>query len=149
MIILKPDCVQRNLIGEIVSRFEKKGLKIVGMKMLHLNDEILVEHYAHIADKPFFPGVRDFMKASPVIVMALEGFEAISVIRLILGVTKSRIADVGSIRGDFSMSVAANLVHASDSADAAKTELARFFTPTELFDYQRIDVDFLYAPDEK
>lgn len=149
LIILKPDCVQRNLVGEIISRFEKKGLKIVGMKMLHLDDEILKKHYAHLADKPFFPGIQKFMKSSPVIVLVLEGFEAIETLRLLLGQTKGRTADVGSIRGDFSMSVQANLVHASDSLENAKNEIERFFAPVELFDYQRIDTDFLYASDER
>jgi nucleoside-diphosphate kinase len=149
LVILKPDCVQRNLVGEIISRLEKKGLKIVGIKMVHLSDEVLKEHYAHIAEKPFYPSVKEFMQASPVMVMALEGFEVVEVLRLILGQTKGRTADVGSIRGDYSMSVAANLVHASDSVENAKIEINRFFKAEELFDYKRIDVDFLYTSDEK
>lgn len=149
LIILKPDCVQRALVGEIISRFERKGLKIVGMKMFHMNDELISKHYEHLVEKPFFPGIKNFMQSSPVVYMVLEGFEAIETLRLILGQTKGRTADVGSIRGDLSMSVQANLVHASDSAENAKKEIERFFKPEELFDYKRIDVDFLYAPDEK
>lgn len=149
LIILKPDCVQRALVGEIIARFERKGLKIVGMKMFHMNDELISKHYEHLADKPFFPGIKSFMQSSPVVYLVLEGFEAIETLRLLLGQTKGRTADVGSIRGDFSMSVQANLVHASDSAENAAKEIERFFKPEELFDYKRIDVDFLYAPDEK
>lgn len=149
LIILKPDCVQRALVGEIISRFERKGLKIVGMKMFHMNDELISKHYEHLTSKPFFPGIKSFMQSSPVMFMVLEGVEAIDTLRLILGQTKGRAADVGSIRGDLAMSVQANLVHASDSAENAAKEIERFFKPEELFDYARIDVDFLYAPDEK
>lgn len=149
LIILKPDCVQRALVGEIISRFERKGLKIVGMKMFHMNDDLISKHYEHLASKPFFPGIKKFMQSSPVIYMVLEGVEAIDTLRLILGQTKGRAADVGSIRGDLAMSVQANLVHASDSVENAAKEIERFFKPEELFDYARIDVDFLYAPDEK
>jgi nucleoside-diphosphate kinase len=149
LILLKPDCVQRNLVGEITTRLERKGLKIVGMKMIHLNDEVLVEHYSHIADRPFFPEVRDFMKSSPVVAMALEGHSAIDMVRRLLGATSGREADIGTIRGDYSVSVAANLVHASDSPESAEAELKRFFADEELFDYQRVDVDFIYMPDEK
>ena len=104
LIIIKPDAVQRNLIGEIVGRFEKKGLKIVGLKMMSVEDATLEEHYAHIKDKPFFPGIRDFMKSSPVVVIALEGVNAISAIRLLVGPTKAWEANAGTIRGDFSLS---------------------------------------------
>lgn len=149
LVLLKPDCVQRNLIGEIISRFEKKGLKIVAMKMMSLNDEVLKEHYSHIADKPFFPGLANFMKSSPVIALGLEGHSAVEVVRTIVGATSGRKADVGSIRGDYSVSVSANLVHASDSPEAAEAEIKRFFSEQDLFDYNRVDVDFLYAEDEK
>ena len=145
LIIFKPDAVQRNLVGEIISRFERKGLKIIGLKMMHVSDVILEEHYAHIKDKPFFPGIRDFMKSSPVVVMAVSGINAVSAIRLIVGPTKGFEADAGSIRGDFSMSVQSNLVHASDSVEAGVSEIARFFEEDELFTYQKIDTDFVYA----
>lgn len=145
LIIIKPDAVQRNLIGEIVGRFEKKGLKIVGLKMMSVEDATLEEHYAHIKDKPFFPGIRDFMKSSPVVVIALEGINAISAIRLLVGPTKAWEANAGTIRGDFSLSTQSNIVHASDSIENGILEVERFFAQEELFTYQKIDTDFVYA----
>ncbi len=149
LIIIKPDALNRSLVGEIVRRFEKKGLKIVGMKMIRLDDKILKEHYAHLADKPFFPRIADFMKKWPVIVMAVEGLEAVESVRLITGETLGRKADAGTIRGDFSMSVQANIVHASDSLESAQTEIKRFFREEELFDWERIDLEVIYAEDER
>jgi nucleoside-diphosphate kinase len=145
LIIIKPDAVQRNLVGEIITRFEKKGLKIVGLKMMNVEDAVLEEHYAHIKDKPFFPGIRDFMKACPVIVMALEGINAVSAIRLLVGPTKAWEANAGTIRGDFSLSTQSNIVHASDSPEAGIEEVSRFFKNEEIFEYQEIDTDFIYA----
>lgn len=145
LIIIKPDAVQRNLIGEIVSRLEKKGLKIVGMKMMNVEDATLEEHYAHIVDKPFFPGIRDFMKASPVVVLAVAGINAVSAIRLLVGPTKAWEATAGTIRGDFSLSTQSNIVHASDSIENGEVEVKRFFTDDEIFTYNKIDTDFVYA----
>lgn len=145
LIIIKPDAVQRNLIGEIISRLERKGLKIIGTKMMSIEDALLEEHYAHIKDKPFFPGIRDFMKACPVIVMAVEGINAVSALRLIVGPTKAWEATAGTIRGDFSLSTQSNLVHASDSVEAGEEEVKRFFNQDEIFEYQKIDTDFVYA----
>jgi nucleoside-diphosphate kinase len=149
LIIMKPDAVQRNLLGDIIQRFEKKGLKIVGLKMMQLDDVLLREHYLHHVDRPFFKGLSDFMKSSPVVVMALEGVEAIDSVRLIVGPTNSRKADAGSIRGDFSMSMQCNIIHASDSAENAKDEIKRFFDENEVFSYKKITDDFVYAGDEK
>ena len=149
LIIIKPDAVQRNLVGEMIARFEKKGLKITGLKMMNVEDAVIEEHYAHIKDKPFFPGIRDFMKSSPVIVMALEGVNAISSVRMLVGVTKGWAADAGTIRGDFSLSTQSNLVHASDSVETRVIEIARFFKEGELFEYQKIDTDFVYAEHKK
>ncbi len=149
LIIFKPDTIQRNLVGEIMNRFERKGLKIIGLKMISLQDTLIEEHYAHIKDKPFFPGIRDFMKATPVIVMALRGVNAISVIRLLVGPTKGYEADAGSIRGDFSMSTQSNIVHASDSVENGEVEVNRFFKKEELFEYEKIDTDFVYAEYKK
>lgn len=145
LIIIKPDAVQRNLVGEIVSRFERKGLKIIGLKMISVEDAVLEEHYAHIKDKPFFPGIRDFMKSSPVIVMAIEGINAVSAIRLLVGPTKAWEANAGTIRGDFSLSTQSNIVHASDSVEAGVLEISRFFTEDEIFSYTKIDTDFVYS----
>ena len=149
LIILKPDAVQRNLIGEIIGRFERKGLKIIGVKMMSIEDALLDEHYAHIKDKPFYPGVRDFMKACPVIVMAVEGINAISAIRLIVGPTKAWEATAGTIRGDFSLSTQSNIVHASETIEAGEIEVKRFFNKDEIFEYKKIDTDFVYAEHKK
>lgn len=145
LIILKPDAIQRNLVGEVISRFERKGLKIIGLKMMTVEDTIVEEHYAHIKDKPFFPGIKNFMQSSPVVVMALEGVNAVSAIRLIVGPTKGYEADAGSIRGDFSLSTQSNIVHASDTVENGVTEVKRFFKDEELFNYKKVDTDFIYA----
>ncbi|MDP3970372.1 MAG: nucleoside-diphosphate kinase [bacterium] len=149
LIIVKPDALQRNLLGEIVSRFERKGLKIAGMKMMAIDDVMIESHYEHHVDKPFFEGLKKYMQSSPVVVMAVEGYEAIDAIRLIVGPTKGREADAGSIRGDFAMSVQYNIVHASDSAENAEAEVARFFKDDELFDYRKVDFDYIYGEDER
>lgn len=148
LIIIKPDALNRSLVGEIISRFEKKGLKLVGMKMIQLTDDLLKEHYGHLADKPFFPRIARFMKGWPVVVLVLEGLEAVDSVRLITGETSGRKALAGTIRGDFSMSIQANIVHASDSVDNAEKEIKRFFKPEEIFDWKRLDFEVLYAEDE-
>lgn len=145
LIILKPDAVQRNLVGQIITRFEYKGLKIAGIKMMSIEDTLIDEHYAHLIDKPFFPGIRDFMKTCPVIVMAIEGINAVSAIRLIVGPTKAWEANAGTIRGDFSLSTQSNIVHASESVEAGEIEVKRFFKKDEIFEYKKIDTDFIYA----
>src|SRR5690606_16989168 len=117
--------------------------KIIGMKMMQIEDVLLEEHYLHIKDKPFFAELAKFMKSSPVVVMALSGIGAISAIRLIVGPTKGYEADAGSIRGDFSMSTQSNIVHASDSIESAKEEIKRFFKEEEMFDYEKIDSYFV------
>lgn len=139
VVILKPDALHRNLIGDIIRRFEYKGLKIVGLKMAVLDDMKLDEHYAHHKDKPFFESLKTFMKESPVVIMALEGADAVQSVRLLAGDTKGADADAGTIRGDFAISVQNNLVHTSDSPEAAEQEIARFFDADELFAYKRID----------
>ncbi|HQU08247.1 MAG: nucleoside-diphosphate kinase [Parcubacteria group bacterium 21-54-25] len=145
LIILKPDAVHRGVMGEVIARFERKGLKVVGMKMIQLKDAMLDAHYAHIADKPFFGGIKKFMQTSPVVVMALSGVGAVDATRLIVGPTKGYEAPAGTIRGDFSLSTQSNLVHASDSVENGAVEVARFFTEDELFDYKRNDFDFINA----
>lgn len=145
LIILKPDAVHRGLVGEVVSRFERKGLKIVGMKMVSLEDALIDAHYAHIKDKPFFGGIKTFMKTSPVIVMALSGIGAVAATRIIVGPTKGYEAPAGTIRGDLSLSTQSNLVHASDSVETAAAEVARFFKDEELHDYGRNDFNYINA----
>ncbi|MBQ1909668.1 MAG: nucleoside-diphosphate kinase [Bacteroidaceae bacterium] len=148
LVLLKPSTVQRALIGEIISRFEKKGLRIAGMKMMQLDDKILEEHYAHLVEKPFFPSLKASMKKTPVVAMCLEGVDAIAVVRYLTGYTNGRKADAGTIRGDYCMSNQQNIVHASDSPTAAANELARFFRPEEIYDLRDLNMDRLYAVDE-
>lgn len=148
LVLLKPDAIQRGLIGQIVQRFERKGLKLVAMKMMCLEEAVLREHYAHIADKSFYPGVEKFMKSSPVIAMVWEGLEVVETVRLITGITKARSAEAGSIRGDFAMSVSCNVIHASDSLEAAEKEVKRFFKEDEIHEYYKSEYVHVYGEDE-
>ena len=148
LVLVKPDAIVRGLIGRIVTRFEEKGLKLTGVKFMKLSDALLNEHYAHLADKPFFPGTRSFMQSTPVIAMCWEGLDSVETIRRLCGITKSREAAPGTIRGDFAMSVQANLVHASDSVETAKTEVRRFFTESELLEYEWPAIGSIYSKDE-
>lgn len=146
LIILKPDAIQRSFLGEVIHRFERKGLKINGLKMIQLEDVILEEHYGHIKDKPFFGGIKAYMKSAPVVVMALSGIGAVDAVRVIVGPTKSAEAPAGTIRGDFAMSMQSNIVHASDSIENGKAEIARFFKAEELFnDYQKVGQEMVYS----
>lgn len=149
LVIIKPGAVQRELIGEIITRFERKGLRLAGMKMIQLDDAILAEHYAHLTDKPFFPTIAASMKASPVIVCCWSGVDAVQVVRNMTGVTNSRNAQPGTIRGDFGMSMQENIIHTSDSVENAAIELARFFRREEIFDYGKATHAFVYSKDEK
>lgn len=135
LILFKPDAIQKHLVGQALSRFEAAGLKIRGIKMLQFGDALLKEHYAHIADKPFFPEVQKFMQATPIIALALEGEGAILRVRDLLGPTDSRKAAKGTIRGDLGVDVMKNVCHASDSPEAAAAELKRFFGSDGLFNY--------------
>lgn len=148
LAILKPSAVERGLVGEIIKRIQQKSLIISGMKMMQLNEGILREHYAHLVDKPFFPSIVKSMTATPVIVMCLKGVDAVQVFRNLTGVTNGRQAAPGTLRGDFCMSGQANIVHASDSVENAKIEVARFFKDDEIFDWNPQDIDFYYGPDE-
>ncbi len=149
LVLLKPCTLQRGLAGEIISLFEKKGLKICGMKMMQLSDELLSEHYAHLSGKPFFQRVKDSMMAAPVVAMCLEGVDAIQAVRALAGPTNGRNAAPGTIRGSYCMSFQENIVHASDSAEAAETELRRFFRREEIFEWKLCTFDYLYANDER
>ena len=148
LIILKPSAVQRGLIGEIINRFERKGLLLTGLKMVWLSDELLSDHYAHLKDKPFFQRVKDSMNVCPVVVCCWKGKDAVKVVRMLTGVTNSREALPGTIRGDYSMSMQENIIHASDSPETAAVELQRFFNADELFDYDLNLISNLYANDE-
>ncbi|RYD23206.1 MAG: nucleoside-diphosphate kinase [Verrucomicrobiaceae bacterium] len=139
LILFKPDAVAKNLTGTVLARFQEQGFLIRGIKMMRLSDEILAEHYSHIAAMPFFPSVRGFMQEAPVIALALEGENVISRVRDLLGPTDSTVAPAGTIRGDFGFKDAdakmRNVCHASDSVEAAQAELKRFFKDDELFSY--------------
>ena len=148
LVLLKPCTVQRSLIGEIISIFERKGLRIAGLKMMQLDDAILAEHYAHLVDRPFFPGLKESMMATPVIALAIEGVDAIDVVRQMAGPTNGRKSLPGTIRGDYSMSGQQNIVHASDGPETAAAELKRFFKDEEIFDYQLPTLRSIYATDE-
>lgn len=139
LILFKPDAISKNLTGTVLARFQDAGFKVRGIKMMRLSDEILAEHYAHIAAMPFFPSVRNFMQETPVIALALEGDNVITAVRDLLGPTDSVAAPAGSIRGDFGFKDAdakmRNVCHASDSVEAAKAEIKRFFKDDEIFAY--------------
>ena len=148
LIIAKPDAVQRGLVGEIVSRLEKKGLKLIGMKMVSLDEAMLQAHYAEHVEKSFYSDLEKFMKSSPVVLMAWEGFECVNSVRILVGATNPRKADAGTIRGDFAIGEGRNLVHASDSKESGEAEVGRFFDKDELFSYNKSEYAHLYPDHE-
>ncbi len=148
LVIIKPCAIQRELVGEVIRRFERKGLCLCGIKMMQLSDEILMEHYAHLAQRPFFPRIKQSMQETPVIVCCWEGLEAVQVVRNMTGATNGRNAVPGTIRGDFGVSVQENIIHTSDSPENAQVELARFFKENEIFNYKQSSLNFIYANDE-
>jgi nucleoside-diphosphate kinase len=135
LILFKPDAVSKKLVGQTLARFEGAGLAIRGIKMLRFEDSLLREHYSHIASKPFFPEVQQFMQSTPIIALALEGDDAVARVRDLLGPTDSKKAAKGTIRGDLGLDVMVNVCHASDSVETAKAEVNRFFRSEELFKY--------------
>jgi len=147
-VMLKPDAMQRGLCGEIVSRFERKGFKIVAAKMFRFTTEIAKVHYAHHVTKPFFPALAEFMSSSPVFAFVLEGKDAVNQVRLMCGPTDCGKASAGTIRGDLGLSMQENLIHASDSVETAKQEIARFFKPEEVMSYSRAIESYVHAKDE-
>ena len=148
VVLVKPDGVQRGLIGEIIHRFERKGLKLVAIKMIGLDDMLLDEWYAHHKDKAFFPALKSYMKSYPVIAMLWEGVESVSTIRKIVGITKAREAEGGTIRGDFAMSQQYNLIHASENSEIAKKEEKFMFIPSEVFSWEKSDYSHIYIDEE-
>ncbi len=148
LVLIKPDAIQRGLAGKIIGRFEDKGLKIVGIKFMSLSDAILSEHYSHLVDKPFYGGIKNFMQSTPAIALCLEGLDCVDAVRGLCGITKARAAAPGTIRGDWAMSIQANLVHASDSLETAVVEVPRFFKAEELFDYPSAHTQTIYSEDE-
>lgn len=149
VVLIKPDGVQRGLIGEIIHRFEVKGLKLSALKMMNMTDDIIDQWYAHHKDKPFFPSLKAFMTSYPIIAMVWEGIEAAAVVRKMIGITQARQAEPGTIRGDFAISTQMNLIHASESAEAAQKELKILFSDSDIFSWERTDIPHLYGADER
>ena len=149
VILIKPDALQRGLVGEILHRFERKGLKLVAIKMTIMKDQVLNEWYLHHKDKSFFNDLKKYMKWTPIVAMVWEGLEAVSTVRKVVGATKGREAETGSIRGDFGMSVQQNLIHASESVESAKREAEMMFGVDEIFEYESASECLIYSEEEK
>ncbi|MFG0249760.1 MAG: nucleoside-diphosphate kinase [Phycisphaeraceae bacterium JB051] len=148
LIILKPDAVQRGLMGQIIARFEQKGLRFVGMKFMMVPLEIAEKHYAEHKGKPFYDGLIQFVTSSPVLVLAIRGIDAVSVCRKLIGATNGRKAEPGTIRGDFGMSGGFNMIHGSDSPESADRELALWFDAAELVAFDRTIEKWVYDPSD-
>ena len=138
-VMMKPDAVQRRLMGKILSRFEEKGLQIVAVKLMQIDEELAKTHYGEHAEKPFFPGLVEYITSSPALAMVIEGEEAITTIRKLVGATNPLEADLGTIRGDYGMDTGRNIIHASDSPASAEREIGLFFNEDEICDYQIVD----------
>jgi len=149
LIIAKPDAVQRGLIGEIMTRLEQKGLKLIGLKMASLDEAVLKNHYAEHVEKDFYAGLEQFMKSSPVVLMAWEGYQCVESVRNIVGATNPRQAAPGSIRGDLAIGTGRNLIHASDSRESGENEVKNFFSDDELFNYDKSEYIHIYEDHER
>jgi len=149
VVLVKPDALQRGLVGEIISRFERKGLKLMAIKMMILPDSLLDKWYAHHKDKPFFKNLKTFMTSAPVVAMLWEGLECVVAVRKLCGVTAGYAAEGGSIRGDFSISRQHNIIHASDSVETSAKEQKLIFSPTEVFDYDKGEYLWIYSLEER
>lgn len=148
LVLIKPDAVQRQLTGRILARFEERGLRLVGMKLVQVNRNLAERHYEIHRGKPFFEGLLDFITSSPLVAVALEGPNAIALVRAMVGATRPHEAAPGTIRGDLAVETAQNLVHASDGPETAVAELALWFEPSELLDYRREIDRWVLAPEE-
>lgn len=148
LILFKPDAVQRALCGELLGRIENKGLKVVGLKMLQVTPEMAKEHYSEHVEKPFYPGLEAFITSGPIVAVAVEGPNAITIMRTLMGATNGAEAAPGTIRGDYGCSRQMNLIHGSDGPEAAAKELGIYFSEDELFSYGQLTVSMLKADDE-
>lgn len=148
LVLLKPDCVQRRLVGNIISRFEEKAINIIAMKLIQVTPELAKQHYAEHVEKPFYPGLEAFITGAPVVAMVVEGLEVIRVVRDMLGATNGLKAAAGTIRGDFSSSRQMNLVHASDGPEASAREIALYFSDAEICEYTPVLTPWFRADDE-
>ena len=142
--MMKPDAVSRRLMGQVLSRFEAKGLKIVAMRLRQIDEDLAKEHYGEHAEKPFFPSLVEYITSSPALAMVIEGEEAITTIRKLVGATNPLEADLGTIRGDYGMDTGRNIIHASDSPASAEREIGLFFNEDEICDYKIVDNDLIY-----
>ena len=143
-VMMKPDAVQRRLMGKILARFEEKGLQIVACKLIQIDEDLAKTHYGEHAEKPFFPSLVEYITSSPALAMVIEGEEAITTIRKLVGATNPLEADLGTIRGDYGMDTGRNIIHASDSPASAEREIGLFFSEDEICDYQIIDNNLIY-----
>ncbi len=148
LVLLKSDAIQRALIGSIITRFERRGLKLIGLKMIKLSPALSKEHYSHLTSKPFYPDLEKFIIHNPIIAIVLEGKECVQIVRDMIGPTNSRKALPGTIRGDLSVSTSRNIIHGSDSLETAEKEIKRFFKHDELFEYKISLSEYIYAQDE-
>ena len=137
LVLLKPDSVQRGLIGDVITRLERRGLRFAAMKLMRVSEELAQRHYAEHAGKPFFEGLVKFITSSPIVAMVVEGENAIELVRKTMGATNPKDAGPGTVRGDFAVTIGMNLVHGSDSEESAKREIELFFSESEILDYAR------------
>ncbi len=144
LVLIKPDGVMRGLMGRIITRFEEKGLKIVAMKMMKVTNELAEKHYEQHKGKPFFEGLINYITSAPIVAMVVEGKNAIACVRKMVGATNPQEAEPGTIRHDYAMDIGRNLIHASDSPETAKREIELFFNESEILNYERCDVDWVY-----
>lgn len=143
-VMMKPDTVQRRLMGQVLSRFEEKGLQIVAAKLMHISEDLAKEHYGEHSEKPFFGGLVEYITSSAVLAMVIQGDDCISLIRKMVGATNPKEADLGTIRGDFAIDMGRNIIHASDSPQSAEREIALFFDETEIVEYEMPDTNLIY-----
>lgn len=149
LILLKPDCMERRLAGTILARFERKGFRIAGMKLMQVTPALAARHYAEHVEKPFYPNLLKYITSDPVTAICLEGRDVVAVVRKMVGATKGYLAEPGTIRGDFSISGQKNLIHASDSPESAEREIAIFFKPKELLTWKTSDENLLLSDSEQ
>ena len=148
LIIIKPCGIRRGLIGEVIQRFERRGLQVCGMKMVQLTEEVLSEHYSHLVHRPYYQRIVESMMQTPVIICCLTGVEAVHIAHVMAGATNGREAAPGTIRGDYSVSVQENILHTSDTVENGKIEIARFFNANEVFEFEKLNKNVFYANDE-
>lgn len=141
---MKPDAVQRRLMGQVLSRFEEKGLQIVAAKLMHISEDLAKEHYGEHSEKPFFGGLVEYITSSAVLAMVIQGDDCISLIRKMVGATNPKEADLGTIRGDFALDMGRNIIHASDSPQSAGREISLFFDESEILEYEMPDTKLIY-----